>query len=256
MLIVDNLTFQYEKREEPILNGINLELKAGEIGILLGKNGAGKSTLFSNILGIKKPNSGRIFIDDRDCSNMKKAEYARLVAYVPQNIQFGSLSVWDSVLMGRISHFGLKSEKKDQDVVENILSDLQLESYAFRNVNQLSGGEKQKVAIARALAQEPKVLVLDEPTGNLDIANEQLIIEETCIIAKEKNICVLSSLHDLNQAMYLGDRFFFLKDGKIKYEGKEEQFTEEIIYDIYDREVRIIEYENEKIILGGRKNEK
>jgi iron complex transport system ATP-binding protein len=106
------------------------------------------------------------------------------------------------------------------------------------------------------MAQEPKLMVFDEPTGNLDIANEQLIIDEAKKLAREKNISILSSLHDLNQALYFGDKFFFLKNGVVKYAGGEEVFTEEVIKDIFDIDVRIVMIDNQKVILGGYHNER
>ena len=136
---------------------------------------------------------------------------------------------------------------------ERIMAEMHLEDFAGRNVEELSGGERQKVAIARAMAQEPKLMVFDEPTGNLDIANEQLIIDEAKKLAREKNIAIFSSLHDLNQAMYFGDRFYFLKDGVIKYAGGKEIFREDIIQDIFNIQVRIVEIENQKVILGGNR---
>lgn len=252
MLRIEGLNFRYGRRSPPILRGVNMELRAGEIGILLGKNGAGKTTLFKNILGICAPTAGAMTFDGADLLRMSRRERAGLVAYVPQNIQFGALNVFDSVLMGRVSRFGLRAGSDDYAAVERVLTDMRLESYASKSVTRLSGGERQKVAIARALAQEPKLLVFDEPTGNLDIANEQLIIREAKKLARERDISVLSSLHDLNQAIGLGDRFFFLKDGTVKYSGGSEVFTEAVIRDVFDSEARIIEYEGEKIILGGK----
>lgn len=254
MISIKNLTFSYSVRE-PVLRGVDMELSDGEIGILLGKNGSGKTTLFKNILGICSPVSGSMLLDGRSLSGMPKKERAGKVAYVPQNIQFGSLSVFDSVLMGRIASFGLRAGKRDYDVVEEILADMRLDDFADRNVELLSGGERQKVAIARALAQEPKLLVFDEPTGNLDIANEELIMEEAKKLARGRNISILCSLHDLNQAINFGDRFFFLKDGEIRYSGGREQFTEKIIREVFDINIRIIYHENEKIILGEKHNE-
>lgn len=253
MLSVENLTFRYGKQSAPVLNGVNLELKQGEIGILLGKNGSGKTTCFKNILGLLSPSGGSIRFDGEDMLKMPRRERARRIAYVPQDIRFGALTVFDSVLMGRVSYFGLKASHEDYLATERIMAEMHLEDFAGRNVEELSGGERQKVAIARAMAQEPKLMVFDEPTGNLDIANEQLIIDEAKKLAREKNIAIFSSLHDLNQAMYFGDRFFFLKDGVIKYAGGEEIFREDVIKDIFNIQVRIAQIENQKIILGGNR---
>ena len=251
MLKVDNLTFRYSKFSRPALNGASLELKPGEIGILLGKNGSGKTTLFKNILGINKPGSGRILFEGEDLLKMSRKERARRIAYVPQDIHFGALTVFDSIMLGRISYFGLKSGDDDYKAVEKILMDMHLEGFAFRMVDELSGGERQKIAIARAMAQEPKLMVFDEPTGNLDIANEQLIIEEARKLAKEKNIAILSSLHDLNQALAFGDKFFFLKNGVVKYAGGREIITPEVVKDTFDVDVRIREIDGQTVVLNG-----
>jgi len=251
MLAIENLHFRYSRRGPLVLNGVDLELKDGEIGILLGKNGSGKTTLFKTILGIQRPESGSIRFDGEDLLKMNRRERARRIAYVPQAIHFGALSVYDTVLMGRVSYFGYKAGREDEDAVEAILRDMKLEDYAARNVEQLSGGERQKIAIARALAQEPRLLVFDEPTGNLDIANEQLILSEARRVAREKNIGILTSLHDLNQALELGDRFFFMKDGQIRHAGGAEIVTEDVIFETFDAEVRIVEIEGKKIIING-----
>ena len=251
MLKVDDLRFRYTKGGKAVLNGVTLELNQGEVGILLGKNGSGKTTLFKNILGIEKPESGSILFDGENLAKMKRRERARRIAYVPQHIHFGDLSVLDSVLMGRVSYFGMQASREDYEVVEKILEDMELLDFAHRSAEALSGGEKQKIAIARAMAQEPKLMVFDEPTGNLDIANEQLIVREAKRLARQKNIAILSSLHDLNQALYFGDKFFFLKDGVVKYAGGKEIVTEQIIQDIFDIHVKIMEIDGEKIILGG-----
>lgn len=251
MLKIENLRFKYGRRAPDVLNGVSLELRDGEIGILLGRNGSGKTTLFRNILGLCAPDAGSIRFDERDLLKMNRRERARLVAFVPQEIRFGALSVFDSVLMGRIAYFGLKAGRGDYEAVERILAEMQLSGFARRNVEELSGGERQKVAIARAMAQQPRLLIFDEPTGNLDIANEQLILEEARRLARERHIAILSSLHDLNQAMAFGDRFFFMKNGGIRYSGGAECFTTDVIQDIFDIEVKMLEIENQKVILGG-----
>ena len=251
MLEIENLRFRYSRRGPTVLDGVNLELKDGEIGILLGKNGSGKTTLFKTILGIQKPESGVLRFDGEDLLKMNRRERARRIAYVPQNIHFGALSVYDTVLMGRVSYFGYKAGREDEAAVEEILRDMKLEEYAARNVEELSGGERQKIAIARALAQEPRLLVFDEPTGNLDIANEQLILSEARRVAREKGIGILTSLHDLNQALELGDRFFLMKGGRIRHTGGSEIMTEAVIRETFDAEVRIVEIEGKKIMING-----
>lgn len=249
MLKVENLYFRYGKGLEYVLNGADLELQQGQIGIVLGKNGSGKTTLFKNILGIEKPKSGSICFEGENLLKMNRRERARRIAYVPQHIHFGDLTVFDSVLMGRVSYFGMKAGKEDYLAVEKILADMRLLDFADRSAEALSGGEKQKIAIARAMAQEPKLMVFDEPTGNLDIANEQLIIEEAKKLAREKNIGILCSLHDLNRAISFGDRFFLMKDGVVKYSGGPECINEEVIRDVFDIRVKLLKLDGQTVIL-------
>ena len=251
MLEVNNLQFRYSRQSPAVLRGINLSLRDGEIGILLAKNGAGKSTLLGNILGILKPQSGSILFDGQNLLNMRARERAKLIAYVPQHIHFGALSVFDSVLMGRVSYFSLREGKEDREAVERVLAEMGLEELAGRNAEELSGGEIQKVAIARALVQEPKLLIFDEPTGNLDIANELLIIREAKNLAREKNISILSSIHDLNQALDFGDRFFFMKDGQVVSAGGKETVVPEIIEEVFGVRMCLAEVNGRKILLNG-----
>ena len=156
MLKCENLHFSYGVHGQPVLQGLNLELEQGQVGVLLGKNGSGKTTLFKSILGIHRPQKGRIFFDGENLLKISRRERARRIAYVPQDIRFGELTVFDSVLMGRVAYFGMKAGKEDYLAVEKILRDMNLEAFAHRNVQKLSGGERQKIAIARAMAQEPK----------------------------------------------------------------------------------------------------
>ena len=171
---------------------------------------------------------------------------------MPQHIHFGALSVFDSILLGRVSRFGMQPGREDIKAAEHILAEMHLEPLANRSAEELSGGEKQKIAIARALVQEPRLLIFDEPTGNLDIANEELIIDEAKKAAQQRGVAILSSLHDLNQALCLGDKFFLLRDGAVRYAGDESVLTSEVIGDIFDIQSRIITVDGKKVILGGK----
>ena len=255
MLKVENLRFRYGSHGTPVLRGVDLELEQGQIGILLGKNGSGKTTLFKNILGIHSPGGGSIRFDGEDLLKMPRRERARRIAYVPQDIHFGALSVFDSILMGRISYFGLKAGPEDYEAVEKILREMGLEAFAQRNVEELSGGERQKVAIARALAQEPRLLVFDEPTGNLDVANEQRILRHARRLARTRGITVLCTLHDLNQALQCGDRLFLMQDGCIKYTGGGDILTPETVQEIFGARVRAAVIDGKKYLIGADDDE-
>jgi iron complex transport system ATP-binding protein len=250
MLEIRNLVFRYSKNDSPILNGLNLTLEDGKIGILLGENGAGKTTLFKTILGIEKPESGEILFDSVSLSDKKPSERARMISYVPQNPVFGDLMVYETVLTGRIAHFGLNAGKSDHEEVRKVIEQMGLEKISNRSTDKLSGGEKQKVAIARAIVSSPKLIVFDEPTGNLDLANEMLLINETRKLSEEYGISVLCSLHNLNEALRLGDKFFLMKNGKTEYSGGEEVITEENIEKIFNVKIKIIKSEDKKIIVG------
>lgn len=253
MLRLEALEFRYSKHSQAVLRGLSLELGKGQVGVLLGRNGSGKTTLFKNILGLLRPTSGSITFDGQDLIAMPPRVRASIIAHVPQDIHFGGLTVFDSVLLGRISRFVFRAGKEDQELVWKVLEDMGLEDLALRNVEELSGGERQKVAIARALAQEPAMLVLDEPTGNLDIANGQLIIEEARRLAEEKGITVLCALHDLNQALAFGDSFFFLKDGVLVHQGGEEVMTADVVKECFGIDVDIVEVEGRKVVIGGKR---
>ena len=250
MLKISNLSFAYKKNNN-VLNDINLSLKNKSIGVVLGKNGSGKSTLFKNILGILKPNQGDIKLNDLDMINIKKDLRAKKISYVPQDITFGSLSVFDSVLLGRITYFNYIVKDEDIKIVNDIIHEMKLDKIALKNDNELSGGERQKVAIARALVQEPELIIFDEPIGNLDIYNEKLILDEAKKIVKNKNVSILISLHDLNLAYEFADEFYFIKEGKIIYQGDKEVFNEENIKEAFDLNVKLINVENKKIVMIG-----
>lgn len=252
MLEIRDLSFRYGRKNPPALQSVSLTLPDGAIGILLGPNGSGKTTLFRAVTGSQKPLSGSVLLNGCDLLSMNERKRSLYVSYVPQHIHFGSLSVYDSVLLGRISRFRFTAGRRDREVTEEVLCELNLTHLRDRDAETLSGGEKQLVAIARALAQEPALLVFDEPTGNLDIANELLVIEETKRIAKKRNLAVFASLHDLNEALAFGDRFYFLKNGNLISSGTSEIITPELLKEIYGVSMKIASVDGTPVVIGGK----
>ncbi len=230
MLKVDHLSSSYSKKGRLVLDDVSLELGEGEIGVLLGSNGAGKSTLFQTILGTLKPRSGEIEIDGVSRGNTKRKEWARRIAYVPQRIPSSGLSVLETVLLGRLPYFSLSPSKEDLKHSEEVIEELGLASLKDKPTDELSGGELQKVALACALNQDPSLLLLDEPTSNLDIRNSVLLQGLCKNLAKTHRLSILIATHDLNSALDLGDRFYFLKEGKLIGQGGEEAFSEENVF--------------------------
>ena len=255
MLKVEHVTFRYERRGAPVLRDASLSLETGQVGVLLGRNGCGKTTLLKTTLGLCTPEQGQILFDGHALGAMKRQQRAQVAAYVPQELQFGALRVYDAVLAGRVSRFGIQPGTADRTAAEAALADMDLTALAERNVQTLSGGERQKVAIARALAQEPKLLVFDEPTGNLDVANEQRILRQARRLARTRGMTVLCTLHDLNQAMAYGDRLFLMRDGQVRYAGNGDILTPETVWDIFGARVRAAEIDGQKILIGVNEDE-
>ena len=213
MLIVEQVTFRYDRRSQPVLRNASLSLDAGQVGVLLGRNGCGKTTLMRTLLGLCTPESGRIAFDGRDLTAIDRRQRARVAAYVPQDLQFGGLRVYDAVMAGRVARFGIQPGADDRAAVDAALEDMELTALAQRNVQQLSGGERQKVAIARALAQEPRLLVFDEPTGNLDSKTTVEIMDIFHELHEGGNTIVLIT-HDDDVARQ-ASRIVRIKDGQL-----------------------------------------
>ncbi len=240
MLSLKNVSFSYEKHEKPILSNTTLELEEGKVGVLLGPNGVGKSTIIKIISGFIKPKTGDIFLGENNLRKIKIKERAKLVSYVPQNVEFSSLSVLDSVLLGRLPYFYSFPCAHDKAKAEKAIEEVGLSQLKDRPANSLSGGEKQLVSIARALVSSPSLLLLDEPTANLDLKHQKEVLTLLKKIAKEKKLTILLSLHDISEAFYIGDKFFFLKERKIIDSGDSSIITEERIKEIYDTDVKLI----------------
>jgi iron complex transport system ATP-binding protein len=221
MLQAKGVFFRYSKR--PVLEGIDLQVREGELCSILGNNGAGKSTLLKCLAGILRPCRGAVYLGGDDTANLSRREAALRLAYVSQQeAGVARLTVFDTLLMGRRPHIAWSVEEQDLHVVERVIEALDLEELALRYINELSGGEYQKVVIARALAQEPRVLLLDEPTANLDLHNQLEVMETVRLAVDKQGISSLMAIHDLNLALRFSDKFLILQNGSVlAYGGPE-----------------------------------
>jgi len=239
-LNVNGVCFCYGSRE--ILHDVELEAKSGEVLAVIGANGAGKSTLIRCINRILKPQKGTVFLDGKELSSFTAKERACMLGYVPQTAKdVFSLNVMETVLMGRKPHISWGVGKKDLKIVNSILLRMGLKQFVERYLYELSGGERQKVLIARALAQEPEVLLLDEPTSNLDVRHQLEVMELIQSIAREQKKCVIIVVHDLNLAARFADKILMLKGGVVFAAGKaQDVLTTENIKDVYGVDSMII----------------
>jgi iron complex transport system ATP-binding protein len=233
-----NIDFAY--KNDLVLKNVNITLKYGDFVAFVGPNGSGKSTLIRCIDGILTPNCGNILYENKNLHKISREKIAKLIAYVPQS-EGNSLysKVYDTVLMGRKPHIGWRPNKNDHSVVIRVLKKLDLEPIAMNYINELSGGQRQRVFIARALAQEPSVLLLDEPTANLDLKHTLEVLD---LLKKltEKNITVVIAIHDLNLAVRYCNHIIMLNNGEIFAEGGKEIMTTKNINKLYDVDVKLI----------------
>lgn len=219
ILEVKGVQFGYKSRL--VLKDISLNVSGGEVLSLVGPNGSGKTTLLKCMNRILKTQKGTVFVAGRDVGKMKTKEMARAMGYVPQSANSSfPLTVFDTVLLGRTPHVTFKVNERDKEMVFSALTMMGLEAMAFRTFNELSGGERQKVLIARALAQEPEVLLLDEPTSNLDLRHQLEVLGTIASLVKGKGLLAVIAIHDLNLASRYSDSIVMLKDGVIYATGK------------------------------------
>jgi len=253
---------EYRYRQGFHLRPVSFKVEEGTFMVLLGPNGSGKSTLFSLINGTLRPDAGSVLIKDREISSYPGKLRARIMGMVPQtsSINF-DYTVGELVAMGRYPHQGFLPYESDEDkrIVDRILGKLNLDTYRMRSVRSLSGGEYQRVLLARVLVQQTEILLLDEPGNHLDLKHQTMLLE---MLKDEvrKGKTVVAVLHDLNQALHYADQGILLDDGECIESGKPDEFlTPALIRQVF--EVSLKEYRNEEdgsILFGlagrGREN--
>jgi iron complex transport system ATP-binding protein len=214
-LAAENLGFGY--RDRRVGSGVTLELAAGEVLCLLGPNGSGKTTLFKTLLGLLPAQAGRVLIDGRDARMLSRDAMARQVSYVPQaHAAFFPYTVRETVLMGRTAHLGLFAAPaaRDHAAALDAIRRMGIAHLADAVYTQISGGERQLALIARALAQDARMVIMDEPTANLDFGNQVRVLERIRALADE-GIGVLLSTHDPDHAFLCADRVAMLHQGRL-----------------------------------------
>lgn len=233
-LDIANISFGYSLKQT-VLADISFSVAENDFISIVGPNGTGKTTLLKCINRILCPRTGTITFNGSNILNWQQKDIARIIAYVPQY----SNAVWpmqviNSVMMGRLPHARGKYSALDREIVFSILQKMGIEKFAFRDIRQLSGGERQKVVIARALAQQPKVIILDEPTSNLDLKNQLHILNLIAGLCETEHLAVMMSIHDLNLAALFSDKMIMLKEAQIfAYGSPNSVLTQENIAAIY-----------------------
>ena len=260
---VENLRFGYPKNE--VLKGINLTISDNELVCLLGINGAGKSTLLKCILGILKFQTGRISFDsalqtdmsgEANLSNVINSgdntdtmALARYMSYVPQSVKSSfSIDVYDTIMLGRRPYIGWNISQNDREIVSKTIEFLNLEKFAFRKLNQLSGGERQRVIIGKAIAQSPRLFILDEPTSDLDLKNQIQVMKKMRLLVSDSKSpkSALVAIHDINMAARFADRILLMSDGEIVAEGTPRQvLTPENIQNVFGVTADVVDSEED-----------
>ncbi len=243
MLKVKDLTFSYHRDSEKVLEGVSFEEQPGRMVALLGANGAGKSTLFRCILGFEKNYTGEVYLNDTELRTLSRKEIASLIAYVPQSESpVFNYPVFDTVLMGTTGTLpAFAAPQKEQiEAAKKAISMMGIEHLAERGINEISGGERQLTMLARAVAQNAKMMIMDEPTANLDYGNQHLVLQKIRKMTTE-GYTVIFSTHNPEHALHYASHVLVLKDHVIVAEGpSDETLTESLIKDIYGLKTKIL----------------
>lgn len=250
---ISNVSYDYSKNVS-VLHDISLKMESPNLICIVGPNGVGKSTLIKCINGLLKPKCGEIIINGRNIRDFSKKELAMTVGYVPpKTTDLFSLPVLDAIMIGRHNLQGWKNTSEDVNEIYGILKLLNIEDLAMRSFNNLSSGQHQKVSIARGLAQETPILLLDEPTSNLDVKHQVYVTELLRGIAKANDMLIVMISHDLNIAAKYADKIIVMAEpGKIySYGTPEEVITQEMVRDVYGIDCEIEDHDGvPHVILG------
>ena len=247
MIELQHLSYAYGKHQ--VLKDISFTAQPGDCVGILGNNGAGKSTLITCLNKIRKPNSGSVLVDGANVFQMSRQETARTIAYVAQKNEMSQTTVYDAVLLGRKPYMKWGLVKEDYDLCDEMLERIGMADFKLHYINELSGGEAQKVMLARALAQQPKLLLLDEPTSSLDIHNQYQVLKIVRDICHNDGLTAIVVIHDLNLALRFCDRFLLLRRGEVYAQGDYSVLSPETLKNVYQVDGKILDVEGHKMVL-------
>jgi iron complex transport system ATP-binding protein len=246
-LRVDGLSFAYNGQS--VIEAIGFAVKPGELLAVLGPNGVGKTTLLRCICAMLKPKGGAVFVEGGDVTRMRREEIAKHLGYVAQRGETGRMTAYDAVLLGRMPHMGLRPSRRDLCLVDAALRQVGLSHLALRPIDSMSGGEFQRVCIARALVQEPRVLLLDEPTSSLDLRNQIGILDTLRGIIRGHGVAAVMTMHDLNTALRYADAFLFVREGRVHALCGRDDVCARVVEDVYGVPVDIIHHQGLPVVL-------
>ena len=238
MLEVKKLCFHYKSRLA--LQDVSANI-GSELTAVIGPNAAGKTTFIKCLAGILHPH-GAILIEGLLMGKWKKVELTEMLAYLPQQSDDKALlTVFEAVLLGRLSRLTWRVKDEDLDIVMKVLKELSLDHLALRPLNELSGGQQQMVSIAQALAKQPRILLMDEPTNNLDLRRQLEVFEIISDLTRKKDLTTFMAIHDLNFAARFADQLIVLHEGKVHATGSPDHvLTESLLLEVYGVEAKIV----------------
>lgn len=248
-LSVKKISYSIDKKV--LLSGINLEISSGSMVGIIGPNGAGKSTLLKHIAGILPCLPSCVMLGNTDLSQLEPRKLAKEVAYLSQFLHVPRMSVLETLELGRRAYSGMLLKKEDYRKIDAIILDFNLEKILERSLETLSGGERQKVMIASALLQEPKILLLDEPISHLDPKNQLEMLSAVRKVTIEKNLMTLIVLHDIQHAMHYANMLLMLKQGKILHYVSMKTVKPQMLKELFDVETTMHDYDGHTFISYG-----
>lgn len=257
VMIVRDIYFSHNGSSGNILNGVSITARKGEITVVLGPNGSGKTTLFNCITGLWRPVSGSVSYRGKDITHVSHKKRAEIISVVPQDHEPPfPYTVFDAVLMGRAAHVGMFSTPsvKDGEITSDAIDMMGISGLAYRPYTKISGGERQLALIARGIAQDAPVMVLDEPTSHLDLKNQIMVLDRVHETVKARGLTVLMTVHDPNLAMIYSDHVVMLHAGTVLAAGRPADVLNNThLQKMYGKSVTVFNWKGMKVVHPGVK---